>query len=110
MNTSQPTQPTAGAMRAIHTPKPWCAEKGAVFKGGNPIPNALYVADCTFSAAHRTPEEIKANAQLIAASPDLLEASEAALAILARDLSQDSESLRAMQLLGEAITKATKSA
>ncbi len=61
-----------------HTPGPWITDGRWVARSFSP--NQPFIADCHVSQDHREGgvENTKANAQLIAASPDLLEACKAA--------------------------------
>lgn len=63
-----------------HTPGPWSVrnkggrESVISNPAGNEATNGTFIADCMVSSAYRTIEETKANAKLIAAAPELLEA------------------------------------
>ncbi len=61
-------------MKTKHTPKPWEQHKGEDGKTYATVRDAT--GQCVADCGSRTDEKAQANAQLIAAAPDLLEACE----------------------------------
>jgi hypothetical protein len=56
------------------TPGPWMARGAEVLRDGNDLTRRAFIADCDNHAPHILDEEGEANAQLIAAAPELLDA------------------------------------
>jgi hypothetical protein len=96
-------------MEAKHTPGPWSSYNLEVRSGPNPDcqkwPTGRLIADCyhTPPAGHFDGGENAANAQLIAAAPDLLEALSTSLTAMRKLVSTDQE-----WLVAEEIEKAEK--
>jgi hypothetical protein len=101
--------------RATHTPGPWSRTPGERFRhdssAGVKGPNGLYVATALdFNRLDRE-DEVEANANLIAAAPDLLEACEWLASWIDNehpiwDLPDDIEICQLRQRLEEALAKA----
>lgn len=96
------------AARGQFTPGPWTIDQGEIIAGGMVL-GTVYGAEDYPCEEEDVRVECVANARLIAAAPDLLEACAAALAILHSHISPDNfdgHAARALILVRYALAKA----
>jgi len=94
-------------MSAKHTPGPWVTDPEGHIRA--PYPNhapGISIARMTCFGAHDVHMAMGANAALISAAPDMLEALESALALLQDPDATDTDADKVETLLEAAIAKA----
>lgn len=103
---------------AKHTPGPWATDGRFIVQeveGRSFWPGQPFIADCAISGSYKPDGTTAANARLIAAAPDLLEACKRALPWVCKMIADGghknsvapNDCIGAMEQLGAAIDKAT---
>lgn len=92
-----------------HTPGPWAASQNSVYWQING-PDGAIVGDVCGTSVWATAEEEAANARLIAAAPELLEACDMARIVLAGIPCKTKQQRQLLQDTFDALTKASQKA